>query len=455
MQKISQFKAAYFIGVGGIGMSALARWLLAQGLVVAGYDKTPTPLTQQLEQEGISIHFQDDTTQIPEMFLDKTSCLVVYTPAVPSTHGELTFFLERGFVVVKRAELLGWISRDKFTVAIAGTHGKTTTTAMVAHLLKCAGLRVTAFLGGISTNYQSNLILSEDPEKEVIVVEADEFDRSFLNLKPSMAVITSTDSDHLDIYQTKENLLQAYQTFANLVKNPSSLWVNQKAEIDKTNALVYGFENSQIQIFDLSYHNNNFKFSIRSPDWVLQDLSLPMPGFHNAENCTAAVAVAKGLGVSDEAIRLGVSSFRGIKRRFEFIYRSEKLTYIDDYAHHPSEIEAFIKSVRLLFPNKKLTVVFQPHLFSRTRDFMEGFAKSLALADQVLLLEIYPAREQPIEGINSAALFAKIPLKTKLLLRDEDLISHLASIELEVLATVGAGDIDRFVPRIENLLKTR
>lgn len=435
-------------------MSALAQWLKAKGKQVAGYDKTRTSLCQKLENQGIDIHYQDSTDLIPPEFLDKNTTLVVYTPAVPQQHSELVFFKDNGFTVVKRAELLGWVSRDKFTIAVAGTHGKTTTSTLLAHLLKSSGLNVTAFLGGISVNYQSNLLLAQGDGQEIVVVEADEFDRSFLQLSPNMAIVTSTDADHLDIYQSADQLLDAYHKFAGLVK-PNHLFVNEKTNLDKTNCLIYGFQNAQFQIIELSYQEYNFNFSIRTSDKVLGGLQLGMPGFHNVENCTAAVAVALRLGLSEEAIRLGVSTFKGIKRRFEFVYKGSDVVYIDDYAHHPSEIEAFITSMRAVFPQRVLTVVFQPHLFTRTRDFMDGFAKSLSLADRVILLEIYPARELPIEGVDSQALLQKIPLEHKYLVSDADLVEFLMKMELDVLATVGAGDIDRFVPLIAKSLENR
>ncbi len=450
--KITDFRYFYFIGIGGIGMSALARWFRAKGFAVAGYDKTETPLTQKLSSEGISVHYQDDIRQIPTVFTDPSQTLVIYTPAVPKDHYELNFLIDNGFTVVKRAEVLGLISRDKFSIAIAGTHGKTTTSTLLAHLLKSGGKNVTAFLGGISINYNSNLIMSDSPEDECVVVEADEFDRSFLKLSPKMAVITSTDADHLDIYGNSSELLSAYGQFANLVKNRQNLVLHTHTALDKTGALTYGLENSDYKVFDIQRFEYYFRFSIETPEGKLEGLELHMPGFHNVENCTAAVAIALRLGLTEKAIRDGVSTFAGVKRRFEFVHKGSQV-YVDDYAHHPSEISAFLRSLRALFPGRHLTVIFQPHLFSRTRDFMEGFAQSLALADRLLLLEIYPARELPIPGITSQVLLERIPLQDKHLVQDSDLIAFLKGLEIDILATVGAGDIDRFVPLIPKLLR--
>ena len=456
----AEISHVYFLGIGGIGMSALARWFNNQGKKVSGYDLTATALTDQLRQEGIDVHFTDDVSLISEdVRSNKANTLVVLTPAIPSDHSEWAFFKAEGFDIKKRSEVLGMISLSKFTIAVAGTHGKTTTSSMVAHLLRSAGKSVEAFIGGITTNYNSNLLLSDDPQA-LLVAEADEFDRSFLRLHPSMAIITSADPDHLDIYGSAEEMIKTYSAFAGQVIPSGSIFLQGKLQQTLTLPAGRAFVNLYGEGCD--YHAANVKvvdglfcFDMVHPTGSILGLKLQVPGFHNVENMVAAIGIALKLGVSETAIREGVATYKGVKRRFESIFKDDHYVFIDDYAHHPEEIRQFLRSVRELYPTRKLTAVFQPHLFTRTRDFADGFAESLSMADEVILLPIYPAREKPIDGVTSEMIAAKISHPNKRVMDKEDLLTWTRANDPEVLLTIGAGDIDKLVKPLAEILKSK
>ncbi len=442
----------YFIGIGGIGMSALARYFHMLGMEVSGYDKTPGPITEGLSKEGISIHFEEDLSQVPQ-----NADLVIFTPAVPDTHTELTWFRDNGYPVMKRAEVLGLISKDKKAIAIAGTHGKTTTTSILTHLLRVGGIDCTAFLGGIAANLNSNFVFGQS---EWVVVEADEFDRSFLHLSPYYSAITSTDADHLDIYDNHETMLEGFAAFAEKVKPGGKVLIKQGLSIplqDKDDSTfvenAYGLETGKNRATNIRVENGFFKFDFEG-DINITDIQSPLPGRHNIENATAAISISLLLGVSPEDIRRAMASFKGIWRRFETIVRSDNFVYIDDYAHHPSELNAAISAAKELYPDKKVTGIFQPHLYSRTRDFSAEFAQALDQLDEVILMDIYPARELPIPGVTSDSLFElmKNPIKTRA--NKENLLQKLKLSAPEVLLTLGAGDIDRFVRPIKELFTT-
>jgi UDP-N-acetylmuramate--alanine ligase len=450
---LNQYKNIYFLGIGGIGMSALARWFRVQGFVVGGYDKTSTDLTTRLQEEGMDIHYDNQVGRIPTAFYNKAETLVVWTPAIPKENIELKYFQESDYVMLKRSQLLGLLTKNMRTIAVAGTHGKTTTSSMTAHILKSSGLPINAFLGGITVNYESNLLIGE--KNGIAVVEADEFDRSFLTLFPKYAIITSTDADHLDIYGQAEEVKKTFQSFASQIQSGGTLFLKQGLAIQPPQGVAvksYGWKEGSIRAENLKIENGTFFFDYVSPAHTIKNIALQVPGFHNTENALAAMSAALEIGVSEEKVKAGIESFKGVKRRFQQIYKSSKVVYIDDYAHHPAEIEAFLTSVKKLYEGKKVTCVFQPHLFSRTRDFMEGFAQSLSIADKLILLDIYPAREQPIEGISSAILLEKVTLKDKKHASKSDLLTVLEQEEIEVLVTVGAGDIDTLVRPIRNWL---
>lgn len=442
-------------------MSALARWFNANNYFVAGYDKTTTPLTQKLEAEGISIHYEDSVELIPtKVSSDNKTSLVVYTPAVPKEHLEFNFLKDNGFEILKRSQVLGELTKNCFTIAVAGTHGKTTTSSMIAHILKSSGRNCTAFVGGIMANYDSNLIIGKDGEDNIIIVEADEFDRSFLTLHPDIAVITAVDADHLDIYGSADSLKDSFKDFIRNIKNNGKLFIEERSvlKIDMEGLGVvdfetYGLENGQIYAEKTSVLEGEFKFDFKGSNSQINDLILPLPGFHNVENCVAAIAVANELNIESEKIKKALKEYKGVKRRFEYIIKTNNLIFIDDYAHHPEEIRALLKSARALFQEKKITVIFQPHLFTRTRDFAEGFSETLSLADEVILLDIYPARELPINGVNSEMLMAAIGSTKKGVLAKEELIGELKKRNLEVLLTIGAGDIDALVQPIKEALE--
>ncbi len=450
---LSNYKNIYFLGIGGIGMSAIARWFRAQGFVVGGYDKTATELTARLKEEGMDLHYDDQVGRIPTAFYNKNETLVILTPAIPKDNVELKYFQESGYDIMKRAQVLGLLTKDMFTIAVAGTHGKTTTSSMAAHVLKFCGLKVNAFLGGITVNYESNLLIGE--KNGLVVVEADEFDRSFLTLYPDIAVITSTDADHLDIYGEADEVKKSFALFASQIKEGGKLFLRDGLEVGQPKGVEinnYAYNGKSITAENLRVENGSFVFDYVSANHKIENIVMLVPGFHNAENALAAISIALEIGLEPEKVKAGIESFKGVKRRFQLILKSDKVVYIDDYAHHPTEIEAFLKSVKKLYEGKKVTCIFQPHLFSRTRDFMEGFAESLSLPDKLILLDIYPARELPIEGVSSKVVFDKVTIKDKILCTKAELMSILENEETEVLVTVGAGDIDTFVKPIKEML---
>ena len=460
---MNHFKYIYFLGIGGIGMSALARWFRVNGYEVAGYDKTPTVLTDALQAEGMAVHFTEDVGQIPAHFRQNPAqTLVVYTPAIPKTHAEYIYLSENGFTIQKRSQVLGLLAGRMKTVAVAGTHGKTTTSSMVAHILRHAGVNCAAFLGGITQNYGTNFLLNEpadDLSEVVCVVEADEFDRSFLTLFPHLAIVTSTDADHLDIYGDKEAVLQSFGAFVSQIDANGVFFQKVGLSLtDKTKAEVRGYS-----LETGHYHSHNlridaacFVFDLVHPAGIIADIRMTMPGFHNVENAIAAGAVALALGLSEEAIRNGLNSYRGVKRRFEYILQTKDSIFIDDYAHHPAEVRAFLSSVKALYPDQELTVVFQPHLFSRTRDFADEFAESLSIADHVWVLDIYPARESPIDGVTSELIVRNVRSKTASLCTKDQLVGVVREKKPSLLVTIGAGDIDKLLPLLkESLLATK
>jgi len=467
---LSKIHSVYFLGIGGIGMSALARYFNAMGKKVAGYDKTPTRLTDELIAEGIDIHFEDNIRNIPTYIkalpFDVDNILIVFTPAVPKDHSEYVFFNLNGFNIKKRAEVLGMITQSEYTIAVAGTHGKTTTSSLVAHILKSAGLDPSAFLGGISQNYNTNLLLSErlkvqndsSDKVHLVVVEADEYDRSFLTLHPEIALITSVDADHLDIYGDAGQVEESFSLFAKQVKSKLILKKNivSKINSDGKTSITYAVNDDSADYFAhmIRIENGFYIYEIITPFTVFENITLGLPGLHNVENSVAAVAIACQLNISERVIRESLASFKGVRRRFDYHIKTEKLIYIDDYAHHPEELKACISSAKEMYPGKKITGIFQPHLFSRTRDFADDFARSLDLLDECILMEIYPARELPIDGITSQMLLDKMKLSDKRICQKEDLLTELDSKNLEVLMTMGAGDIDTFIePIIKQLTK--
>ena len=454
---LDNIHSVYFLGIGGIGMSALARWFNANGYSVAGYDKTVTELTRSMQEEGIEIHYQDSADNIPEKVKNELDgSLIVYTPAIPKDLEEYNYFLDLGVTVYKRSQVLGFLTESKYTIAVAGTHGKTTTSSMIAHLLKSSGVNCSAFVGGIMTNYNSNILIGE--KNEIIVVEADEFDRSFLTLHPDVAIITATDADHLDIYGSKDSLKDSFKDFIGRIKNDGKLFIEEKAaqeldlvEFSHLSIRTYGINSGQIKVTDLSIDDGKFKFKVSSKDFK-DEFELAMPGYHNVSNALVALSVVREFISQQKKLVEGMKSYEGVKRRFEYIINNEDLVFIDDYAHHPDEIRALLESARDMYPNKEITVVFQPHLFSRTRDFVDGFAESLAMADKIVLLDIYPAREKPIEGITSDVIKEKIKDKVVVRHHMEDVLEYFNSEKPEVLLTVGAGDIDTLVEPIKNKL---
>lgn len=446
---IDHIKRVYLLGIGGIGMSGLARYFRRLGCEVAGYDRTETALTKTLEREGIRVSYQDDWLEVSTVFQEAgAETLIVYTPAIPKTLGLKAYFQDGGHRLYKRSEVLGIISQSRFTIAIAGTHGKTTTSTMVAHVLKHSGYDCSAFLGGISTNYQSNVLFGEN---NVVVVEADEYDRSFLTLHPNIAVVTSADADHLDIYGDAEEMHRTFQEFLDRVVSDGVRIVKDGLPFES--AISYsGNTVTDAYAENVRVEAGEFIFDYRSEGLNIPNIRLGIPGVHNVENAVATVTVAKLLGVSAEKIAAALADFQGVKRRFEYVIRTESTVFIDDYAHHPEELKAFFASVRQLFPDKKLTAIFQPHLFTRTRDFAEDFAEALALVDDLLLMEIYPAREEPIEGVDSKWLSGLIALEAKRVLSPEQILETVRREQPELLVTVGAGSIDRLVEPLKNIL---
>lgn len=443
---LNQIQNVYFIGIGGIGMSALARYFKNIGKQVSGYDKTPTTLTKELIDSGIAIHFEDSIDLIPkEYFVENT--LVIITPAVPRTHSEWNYFVERDFNIKKRAEVLGIITKDTFCFAVAGTHGKTTTSSILGHILYQSGADVTAFIGGIVENYNSNLI---GDGKTITVVEADEFDRSFLHLHPNIACITSMDADHLDIYGTSDAIEASFLEFADKLEDKSKLFVTKDVPLAGVTVAVN--EDAVYSAFNVRIEGGSYLFDIKTPKGILVDLRFGLPGKHNLMNALMAIAMAEIFGTPTEVIAVALASFKGVKRRFSYQIKKEDLVYIDDYAHHPTEIEAVNQAVRELYPNKKVLAVFQPHLFSRTRDFGDDFGKSLSHFDEVILMDIYPARELPIEGITSEWLLDKIDNQHKEIVSKEGLIKAILKSDAQVIVTIGAGDIGELVVSIKEAL---
>jgi UDP-N-acetylmuramate--alanine ligase len=457
--KLEQYNNIYFLGIGGIGMSALARWFMKNGLKVSGYDKTATALTDELQAEGMNIHFEDGIELIPkEVINEKEKTLVIFTPAIPKDHKEHNYLKENGYLINKRSEVLGLISKNYKTVGVAGTHGKTTTSSMVAHILKTAGKSMVGFLGGITTNYGSNLVMHGDVSPDTVaVVEADEFDRSFLRLFPNVAIVTSADADHLDIYGDHESVITSFRDFIKQI-NPGGHLIIHESIVEKladdvthVNKHIYSMSRGQFFAGNITAKSGFFEFDLHGFGKV-ERVRLGVPGFHNIENAIAASIAAMYCGVDVPTIVKALQSFAGVKRRFEFILKGKNIIYVDDYAHHPAEIEAFLKSMKSMYQNRKLTVIFQPHLFTRTRDFAEGFSKSLSIADEVILMDIYPARELPIPGVDSDMLFKDITSKSKMRAGKNDLMEKLEKINIDVLATIGAGDIDTFIRPIKDML---
>jgi len=443
---LNQIHNVYFIGIGGIGMSALARYFQNIGKNVSGYDKTPTFLTAELMANGMNIHFEDNISLIPaDYYVENT--LVIITPAVPVSHSEWNYFLERDYVVKKRAEVLGIITKDTFCFAVAGTHGKTTTSSILGHILYESGADVTAFLGGIVENYNSNLIGNG---KTVTVVEADEFDRSFLHLHPDIACVTSMDADHLDVYGDKSAIEDSFREFADKVENKNNLFVPKGLPLE---ALTIGIdEESTYKAFNIRIEKGFYVFDVQTPTEIIKDLQFGLPGRHNLMNAMMALAMAKTYGTTTESIAKALATFKGIQRRFSYQIKTENLVYVDDYAHHPTEINAVHQAVRELYPNEKVLAIFQPHLFSRTKDFADDFAKSLSQFDEILMLEIYPARELTIEGITSSWLLSKIENPNKKLVSKTDLVPSILVSNAKIIITIGAGDIGELVPNIKKAL---
>lgn len=444
-------EVVYFIGIGGIGMSALARYYHSLGKKVSGYDRTPTPLTRDLEQSGINIHYEENLELAP-----KDADVVVYTPAIPANHVELVYYKAHDYRVVKRSDVLQWITESSFNICVGGTHGKTTITTMTAHILRDTGYGCNAFLGGISSNYGTNFWSSE---RNVVVVEADEYDRSFLKLVPDVAVITAMDPDHLDIYGTPEKVEKAFVQFSQKVKPGGCLiskyGMSRSAALTAAHHYHYSFDNSAADVYaaNIKVENGSYRYDIICKNWTLTDVILNMGGLHNIENSIAAITVAKYLGISDEKIKTAVANFKGVKRRFEYVLKSDKHTLIDDYAHHPEELRALINGVRSLYANTKCTVIFQPHLYSRTKDLADEFATSLDLADEVILLPIYPARELPVEGVTSELILGKMKLDDKKILSKEAMRSWVKAEQPSLLVMCGAGDIDAQVREVMQLLQ--
>ncbi len=450
MIKLENIQKIYFIGIGGIGMSALARYFKSRGAEVKGYDKTSTVLTRTLEDSGIDIHYEERIDLIP-----KDVDVVVYTPAIPPQHAELVYYRANNYIVVKRSDVLQWITEGSFNICIGGTHGKTTVTTMIAHLLRHSGYGCNAFLGGISANYQTNFWSSE---RNVVVVEADEYDRSFLKLVPDIAVVTSMDPDHLDIYGTPEAVADAFVQFSQRVKQGgclvSKFGLERASELKAAHQYTYDYINTSAAVHaeNIRTNNGSYCFDVVHADWILKDVVLHMGGLHNIENAIAAITVAKYLTIDNDKIIAAIADFKGVKRRFEYILKSEKHILIDDYAHHPQELKALISGVRSLFADRKLVLVFQPHLFSRTNDLANEFAESLDLADEVILLPIYPARELPMEGVSSEMLIRKMKLSNKQILEKQAMLDWMAKHNPELVVMAGAGDIDALVLQVKDLL---
>ncbi len=452
--EIKNLHSVFFIGIGGIGMSALARWFKGHNIVVAGYDKVESALTRQLVQEGIEVIYDKNVKKIAADFPDPKGALAVYTPAVSQDNVIMKLFRGR-FELKKRSEVLGMITRNHYTIAVAGTHGKTTTSTMIAHILYASNRNVTAFMGGISSNYETNLLVASKPENEIIVVEADEYDRSFLTLHPDYAIVTAIDADHLDIYSTAQNLEDSFVDFTNNLSSNGKLIINTKVSSKKLNSKnksFYGFSGADSKAENIRIEGGYFTFDYSDPDYTIKDIRLLQPGYHNVENAVAAIKTCLDQGLSTEEIENGLQTYQGVKRRFEYIIRTKDLVFVDDYAHHPVEIDAFLRSLKAMYPESRITVVFQPHLYSRTADFAAEFGASLSLADEVILLDIYPAREQPLVGVTSQLILDSIEHQNKRLSSKSQVVSTLVASDIQVLATIGAGDIDQLVLPIKQKL---
>lgn len=456
---VNTLKAVYFIGAGGIGMSALVRYFLSKGKKVAGYDRTPSELTQKLNEEGAAIHYEENTALIPDDFKQPVTTLIIYTPAIPANHQELTYFRENGFEIQKRAQVLGMLTRTERGMCVAGTHGKTTTSTMAAHLLHQSHVTCNAFLGGISKNYGTNLLLSD--KSDLVVIEADEFDRSFHWLTPYATVITATDSDHLDIYGTHEAYVESFRKYTSLIRPDGYLIIKKGIDLQpdvQPGVTVYTYSNDEgdFHAENIRIANGEITFDFISPLGNIADIRLGVPVYVNIENGVAAMALAQIGGATAEEIRTAMATFQGVDRRFDFKIKNDRIVLLSDYAHHPAEIRQSVTSIRTLYPDKKITAIFQPHLYTRTRDFYKEFADSLSLLDEVILLDIYPAREQPIPGITSQLIYDNLrPGIEKCLCKKEDLLDLLKNKHLEVLITLGAGDIDNYIPQISELLKNK
>lgn len=447
---IKNIKRVYFVGIGGIGMSAIARFFVHRGAVVSGYDRTETELTHQLTAEGMAIHYADEVSMC-----DKQAELVVYTPAIPKDHKELNWYRDNGYPVYKRSDVLEWITASMHAITVAGTHGKTTISTIIATLLRETGYGCNAFLGGISVNYNTNYWSSSN---DTAVVEADEYDRSFLKLHPDIAVLTATDPDHLDIYGTAAEMEAAFIQYTKNIKPGGTLLVkhglHRAAELKGPNTVTYSLQNDAADIYaaNIMQRHGGYVFDVVGNEWMLEQVHLHVGGMHNVENSVAAIAVTRMLGIEGHVVKTALASFKGVKRRFEYLVKTDKVVYIDDYAHHPEELAALIKSARHLFPDRRCVVAFQPHLFSRTRDLADGFAESLDLADEVLLLDIYPARELPMEGVTSKVIADRMSNPAHTILSKEGLIEYVGRARLDLFITAGAGDIDKLTEPIRDIL---
>jgi len=457
--EIKDIKAVYFIGAGGIGMSAIARYFIRKGLVVAGYDKTPSELTKQLDKEGMILHYEEDTDAIPHACRDKASTLVIYTPAIPKDHKELVYFQEHGFEIQKRAQVLGTITRAHKGLCVAGTHGKTTTSTMAAHILHQSHLDCNAFLGGISKNYGTNYILSD--KSDFVVIEADEFDRSFHWLRPYMTVITSTDPDHLDIYGTKEAYLESFRHYTTLIQDGGALIIKKGLEMkENLSALVKKYEYSQnegdFHAENIKIENGNITFDFISPIENVKGVKLGQPVPINIENGIAAMALAQLNGCTAEELKYGMYTYHGVERRFDFKIKTDKVVFLSDYAHHPKEIYQSAKSIRELYKDRKITAIFQPHLYTRTRDFYKDFAESLSILDKVVLCDIYPAREEPIPGVTSKLIYDNLKEGVeKEMIKKDDVTEYVKNNDVDVLIVLGAGDLDNYSGQITKILKQK
>ena len=456
--EIKDIKAVYFIGAGGIGMSAIARYFIHRGLVVAGYDKTPSALTLQLEREGMLIHYEENLDEIPHACKQPQTCLVIYTPAIPSDHQELQYFRQNGFEVEKRAQVLGTLTREHKGLCVAGTHGKTTTSTMCAHIMHQSHLDCNAFLGGISKNYGTNYILSNS---DYVVIEADEFDRSFHWLSPWMTVITATDPDHLDIYGTKEAYLESFRHYTELIQPGGNLIIHRDLEMKENlqegvNRYDYSLHEGDFHAENIRIANGEITFDFISPIECVKDVQLGQPVPINIENGVAAMAMAQLSGCTAEELRYGMQTYGGVERRFDFKLKNDKIVFLSDYAHHPKEIYQSAKSIRELYSDRKITAIFQPHLYTRTRDFYKDFANALSLLDEVILTEIYPAREQPIEGVTSQLIYDNLrPGIEKHMIAKSDVLQYIKDHSFDVLIVLGAGDLDNQVPQITKILKEK